>query len=110
MKSRMKIVHELAELIDRTATVAIEMQNHDGESIDISPEDFAIDHHEAVKAIYYAIEGVLNSGDVISEANRKMAAAGSCSNCNNTGWCDQYGCGYEVQCPRRKYGDCHGGR
>ena len=101
MKSRMKIVHELAELIDRTATVAIEMQNHDGESIDISPEDFAIDHHEAVKAIYHAIEGTLNSSE---------AVIGSCATCNDTGWCDQYGCGYETQCPRKRHGDCHGCR
>ena len=90
MKSDMKTVNRLANLIDEVATAAIYLEY--GEQNGLDPEKAAIVHNEAVKAVYNALlETVAEKPECY--CNRH------CEVCQGDGWFDPYMCGYQITCP-----------
>jgi len=97
MKSDMKTVNRLAQLIDEVVTAAIYLEH--GASNGLDPDAAAILHNEGVKAVYNTLVDVFAS---------PAADLGECEVCHDEGWFDPYGCCYQIPCPCReeRNGNC----
>ena len=93
MKVKLEAAERLAVLIDEVCSLAVTVEH----GVDIDDEKFAITHNEAKKAVFHALRDTI----VPVPVDEPEVEDVGCTYCED-GWCDPYGCGYQIPCPCRE--------